>query len=103
MTASTRPSSAVFGYPTLSMAGTMQRGAFHGTLPPVPLPRLGLQAQLAARAASIQGMRPLDNSSSSEEEDRADLLGRGGNFLVPRPKSRSNASIAVRTHDLFLF
>lgn len=75
------------------MAGTLQRGPFHGTLPPVPLPRLGLQAQLAARAASVQGMRPLDNSSSSEEEDRTDLLGR--NFQVPRPKSRSNASIAV--------
>lgn len=39
------------------------------------------------------GMRPLDNSSSSEEEDKADLLGR--NFQVPRPKSRSNASVAV--------
>ncbi|XP_031355432.1 proteoglycan 4 isoform X2 [Photinus pyralis] len=88
----TRPSSAMFGYPNLSVIGTMQRGTFHGTLPPVPLPRLGLQAQLAARAASVQGMRPLDNSSSSEEEDKADLLGR--NFHVPRPKSRSNASIA---------
>ncbi|KAK4884765.1 hypothetical protein RN001_001036 [Aquatica leii] len=87
-----RPSSAIFGYPNLSMVGTLQRGTYHGTLPPVPLPRLGLQAQLAARAASIQGMRPLDNSSSSEEEDKADLLGR--NFHVPRPKSRSNASIA---------
>ncbi|KAF5274133.1 hypothetical protein FQR65_LT04531 [Abscondita terminalis] len=89
---STRPASAMFGYPNLSMISTMQRGTFHGTLPPVPLPRLGLQAQLAARAASVQGMRPLDNSSSSEEEDKADLLGR--NFHVPRPKSRSNASIA---------
>lgn len=38
-------------------------------------------------------MRTLENSSSSEEEDRADLLGR--NFQVPRPKSRSNGSIAV--------
>ncbi|KAK5647794.1 hypothetical protein RI129_002686 [Pyrocoelia pectoralis] len=88
----TRPSSAMFGYPNLPVVGTMQRGTFHGTLPPVPLPRLGLQAQLAARAASVQGMRPLDNSSSSEEEDKADLLGR--HFHVPRPKSRSNASIA---------
>lgn len=40
------------------------------------------------------GMRTLENSSSSEEEDRADLLGR--NFQVPRPKSRSNASITVK-------
>lgn len=39
------------------------------------------------------GMRTLENSSSSEEEDRIDLLGR--KFQVPRPKSRSNASIAV--------
>lgn len=37
------------------------------------------------------GMRTLENSSSSEEEDRTDLLGR--NFQVPRPKSRSNASV----------
>lgn len=36
-------------------------------------------------------MRALENSSSSEEEDRTDLLGR--NFQVPRPKSRSNASV----------
>lgn len=33
----------------------------------------------------------LENSSSSEEEDRTDLLSR--NFHVPRPKSRSNASV----------
>lgn len=39
-------------------------------------------------------MRALENSSSSEEEDRADLLGR--NFHVPRPKSRSNASVTVK-------
>lgn len=80
----------MFGYPNLSLAGTLQHGTMHGTLPPVPMPRLTLQSH---RAASIHGMRPLDNSSSSEEEDRADLLGR--NFQVPRPKSRSNASIAV--------
>ncbi|XP_022921315.2 uncharacterized protein [Onthophagus taurus] len=92
MNGPTRPSSAVFGYPTLPVHGTLQHGSMHGTLPPIPLPRLGLQAQLAARAASVQGMRPLDNSSSSEEEDKTDLLGR--NFQVPRPKSRSNASIA---------
>lgn len=81
----------MFGYPNLS--GTLPHGSMHGTLPPVPLPRLNLQAQMANRAASVHGMRPLDNSSSSEEEDKADLLGRS--FQVPRPKSRSNASIAV--------
>ncbi|KAH0822100.1 hypothetical protein GEV33_000691 [Tenebrio molitor] len=74
VTGPTRPSSAMFGYPNLG--GTMQRGSMHGTLPPVPLPRLNLQAQMASRAASVHGMRPLDNSSSSEEEDKADLLGR---------------------------
>lgn len=75
----------------------------HGTLaPPVPLPRLGLHMTNAAqqRAASIHGMNmrnnsnqqhSVDNTSSSDEEDRTDLLGR--NFQVPRPKSRS--SIAV--------
>lgn len=62
--------------------GTLQP---HGTLPPVPLPRLTLQQ----RAASV---RPPE-STSSEEEDKVDLLGRS--FQVPRPKSRSNASIAV--------
>lgn len=75
--------------------GTLQHGTLPGggTLPPVPLPRLNLHAQFGGRASSMVGMRPLDNSSSSEEEDKADLLGR--NFQVPRPKSRSNASVAV--------
>ncbi|XP_057652255.1 uncharacterized protein LOC130891484 [Diorhabda carinulata] len=91
LTAPTRPSSALFGYPSLPMAGAMSHHG-HGTLPPIPLPRLTLQAQMAARAASIHSTRHMDNSSSSEEEDKADLLGR--NFQVPRPKSRSNASIA---------
>ncbi|XP_073986228.1 calcium-binding EGF-like domain-containing protein pawn isoform X2 [Rhodnius prolixus] len=63
----TRPSSAMFGY--------------GGTLPiaPMPLPRLGL------RPGSAHNTR---QDSSSEEEDRTDLLGR--NFQVPRPKSRSS-------------
>ncbi|XP_058461129.1 uncharacterized protein LOC131436427 isoform X2 [Malaya genurostris] len=86
-----RPGSAMFGYPTLQTIGNMNTLSMHGTLPPmhaatlppVPLPRgLGLNRN---------GMRTLENSSSSEEEDRADLLGR--NFNVPRPKSRSNASV----------
>ncbi|XP_058067256.1 mucin-5AC [Anopheles bellator] len=85
-----RPSSAMFGYPNLQTIGSMNTLSLHGTLPmhtgtlpPVPLPRtLGLHRN---------GMRTLENSSSSEEEDRADLLGR--NFNVPRPKSRSNASV----------
>ncbi|XP_058120593.1 uncharacterized protein LOC131293804 [Anopheles ziemanni] len=85
-----RPSSAMYGYPNLQTIGSMNTLSLHGTLPmhtgtlpPVPLPRtLGLNRN---------GMRTLENSSSSEEEDRADLLGR--NFNVPRPKSRSNASV----------
>ncbi|XP_049306875.1 mucin-5AC isoform X8 [Bactrocera dorsalis] len=93
----TRPSSAMFAYPNLqtmgmgtmagmSMQGTMQMHQAGSMAPPVPLPRrLGLSAR-------SNGMRTLENSSSSEEEDRADLLGR--NFQVPRPKSRSNGSIA---------
>nr|XP_019553906.2 proteoglycan 4 isoform X2 [Aedes albopictus] len=86
-----RPASAMYGYPNLQTIGNMNTLSMHGTLPPmhagtlppVPLPRsLGLNRN---------GMRTLENSSSSEEEDRADLLGR--NFNVPRPKSRSNASV----------
>ncbi|XP_065092956.1 uncharacterized protein pwn isoform X2 [Ochlerotatus camptorhynchus] len=87
-----RPGSAMYGYPNLQSIGNMTTMSMHGTLPPmhggtlppVPLPRsLGLNRN---------GMRTLENSSSSEEEDRADLLGR--NFHnVPRPKSRSNASV----------
>lgn len=53
-------------------------------------------------SSKSNGMRTLENSSSSEEEDRIDLLGR--KFQVPRPKSRSNASIAVSitsSHLLF--
>ncbi|KAI5708239.1 hypothetical protein M8J77_018771 [Diaphorina citri] len=63
---STRPSSAMFGY----------------SLPhhPVPLPRL--------RPPASQLRTP--ESSTSEEEDRTDLLGR--NFQVPRPKSRSSVA-----------
>ncbi|XP_055702107.1 uncharacterized protein LOC129801249 isoform X3 [Phlebotomus papatasi] len=93
--ASTRPSSAIFGYPgmqtmaslggmsgNMSMAGTLPMHS--STMPPVPLPRLTLNNRSS-------GMRTLENSSSSEEEDRTDLLGR--NFQVPRPKSRSNASV----------
>lgn len=73
------------------MAGTLP--IHHsGTLPPIPLPRLGLHSRSS-------GMRTLENSSSSEEEDRTDLLGR--NFHVPRPKSRSNGSITVCLFILF--
>ncbi|BFG05390.1 uncharacterized protein DMAD_04136 [Drosophila madeirensis] len=97
----TRPSSAMFAYPNLgamgmgmgmgtlggmSLQSTMQMHPSASLAPPVPLPRrLGLGPR-------SNGMRTLENSSSSEEEDRADLLGR--NFQVPRPKSRSNGSIA---------
>ncbi|KDR11404.1 Sushi, nidogen and EGF-like domain-containing protein 1, partial [Zootermopsis nevadensis] len=106
----TRPSSAMFGYPSLTMSGTLPHGA-----PPVPLPRLGLTNMSHAGAMSIHGgptlstlgalsnhgalssygMRTPDRtveSTSSEEEDRADLLGR--NFHVPRPKSRSSVAVS---------
>lgn len=114
----TRPSSAMFGYPSLTMSGTLPHGA-----PPVPLPRLGLTNMSHAGAMSIHGgptlstlgalsnhgalssygMRTPDRtveSTSSEEEDRADLLGR--NFHVPRPKSRSSVavSLSARSHTI---
>ncbi|XP_036142162.1 uncharacterized protein LOC105829558 [Monomorium pharaonis] len=73
----TRPSSAMFGYPPMSI---------HGTLPPVPLPRL--QAPLRPR----QRPQPDPDSSDSEpqDKDRADLIPQSSGFHVPRPKSRSS-------------
>ncbi|XKL59392.1 hypothetical protein PGB90_000408 [Kerria lacca] len=64
---STRPSSTIFGYTLPHSTG------------PVIMPRL--------RPPSVHTLRTPE-SSTSEEEDRADLLGR--NFQVPRPKSRSS-------------
>ncbi|CAK9827239.1 63 kDa sperm flagellar membrane protein [Anthophora retusa] len=74
----TRPSSAVFGYPPLSV---------HGTLPPVPLPRL----QPPMRPTR-QRHQPDPDSSDSEpqDKDRADLIPQNSGFHVPRPKSRSS-------------
>lgn len=94
----------MFGYPSLTMSGTLPHGA-----PPVPLPRLGLTNMSHTGAMSVHGgtafstlgalsshgMRTPDRtveSTSSEEEDRADLLGR--NFHVPRPKSRSSIAVS---------
>ncbi|XP_076230306.1 calcium-binding EGF-like domain-containing protein pawn [Nomia melanderi] len=73
----TRPSSAVFGYPPINV---------HGTLPPVPLPRL--QPPLRSR----QRHQPDPDSSDSEpqDKDRADLIPQNSGFHVPRPKSRSS-------------
>uniref|UniRef100_A0A0A1WZK6 63 kDa sperm flagellar membrane protein n=1 Tax=Zeugodacus cucurbitae TaxID=28588 RepID=A0A0A1WZK6_ZEUCU len=109
----TRPSSAMFAYPNLqsmgmgtmggmSMQGTMQMHQAGSMAPPVPLPRYecvypsdnssNTNKKRLGLSSRSNGMRTLENSSSSEEEDRADLLGR--NFQVPRPKSRSNGSIA---------
>ncbi|XP_058798321.1 uncharacterized protein LOC131668284 isoform X2 [Phymastichus coffea] len=74
----TRPSSAMIGYPTLSL---------HGTLPPVPLPRL----QAPPHTVNRQRHQPEPDSSDSEpqDKDRADLIPQS-NFQVPRPKSRSS-------------
>ncbi|RLU26602.1 hypothetical protein DMN91_000398 [Ooceraea biroi] len=73
----TRPSSAMFGYPPMSV---------HGTLPPVPLPRL------QAPPRSRQRPQPDPDSSDSEpqDKDRADLIPQSSGFHVPRPKSRSS-------------
>ncbi|XP_057329335.1 uncharacterized protein LOC130670138 [Microplitis mediator] len=72
----TRPSSAVFGYPTLSC---------HGTLPPVPLPRL----QAPPRPRQRYQPEPDSSDSEPQDKDRADLIPSSG-FHVPRPKSRSS-------------
>lgn len=80
----TRPSSAVFGYPTMSM---------HGTLPPVPLPRL----QAPPRPRQRHQPPPEPDSSDSElhqDKDRADLLPHNSGFHVPRPKSRSSVAVS---------
>ncbi|XP_072757388.1 uncharacterized protein Pwn [Anoplolepis gracilipes] len=73
----TRPSSAMFGYPPMNI---------HGTLPPVPLPRL--------QAPPRQRLRPQPDPDSSDSEpqdkDRADLIPQNSGFHVPRPKSRSS-------------
>ncbi|XP_020709953.2 uncharacterized protein LOC105689295 [Athalia rosae] len=74
---STRPSSAMFGYPTLSM---------HGTLPPVPLPRL----QAPPRPRHRHQPEPDSSDSEPQDRDRADLIPQNGGFHVPRPKSRSS-------------
>ncbi|XP_046473603.1 uncharacterized protein pwn [Neodiprion pinetum] len=76
---STRPSSAMFGYPTLSM---------HGTLPPVPLPRL----QAPPRPRHRHQPEPDSSDSEPQDRDRADLIPQNGGFHVPRPKSRSSVA-----------
>ncbi|XP_070503689.1 uncharacterized protein pwn isoform X1 [Chironomus tepperi] len=84
------------GYPNLSgmMGGmTLPHNNHHnGTLPPppVPLPRLGINRP--------SGLRNFENSSSSEEEDRTDLLGRS--FQVPRPKSRAASVTSAIYYDV---
>uniref|UniRef100_A0A0C9PKG3 SP63_1 protein n=1 Tax=Fopius arisanus TaxID=64838 RepID=A0A0C9PKG3_9HYME len=73
----TRPSSAVFGYPTMSV---------HGTLPPVPLPRL----QAPPRTRQRHLPEPDSSDSEPQDKDRADLIPQSSGFHVPRPKSRSS-------------
>ncbi|XP_014208200.1 uncharacterized protein LOC106639211 [Copidosoma floridanum] len=75
----TRPSSAMFGYPTLSL---------HGTLPPVPLPRLQAPPPRARqRHHPRQPPEPDSSDSEPQDKDRADLIPQS-NFTAPRPKSR---------------
>ena len=101
----------MFGYPSLTMSGTLPQGG----IPPVPLPRLGLTNMSHTGAMSIHGGPALSThgalsihggmsshgmrtpertveSTSSEEEDRADLLGR--NFHVLRHRSRSYVAVS---------
>ncbi|KAL0108384.1 hypothetical protein PUN28_015136 [Cardiocondyla obscurior] len=73
----TRPSSAMFGYPPMSV---------HGTLPPVPLPRLQTQSRPRPRPQQD----PDSSDSEPQDKDRADLIPQSSGFHVPRPKSRSS-------------
>ncbi|XP_003704326.2 calcium-binding EGF-like domain-containing protein pawn isoform X1 [Megachile rotundata] len=73
----TRPSSAVFGYPPLNV---------HGTLPPVPLPRL----QAPPRPRQRHQPDPDSSDSEPQDKDRADLIPQHSAFHVPRPRSRSS-------------
>ncbi|XP_020285249.1 uncharacterized protein LOC109855390 isoform X2 [Pseudomyrmex gracilis] len=73
----TRPSSAMFGYPPMNV---------HGTLPPVPLPRL----QAPPRPRQRSQPDPDSSDSEPQDKDRADLIPQNNGFHVPRPKSRSS-------------
>nr|XP_050844801.1 uncharacterized protein LOC127061661 [Vespula vulgaris] len=73
----TRPSSAMFGYPPINV---------HGTLPPVPLPRL----QAPPRPRQRHQPDPDSSDSEPQDKDRADLIPQSNGFHVPRPKSRSS-------------
>ncbi|EFN80218.1 63 kDa sperm flagellar membrane protein [Harpegnathos saltator] len=73
----TRPSSAMFGYPSMNV---------HGTLPPVPLPRL----QAPPRPRQRPQPDPDSSDSEPQDKDRADLIPQSSGFHVPRPKSRSS-------------
>ncbi|KAK2580385.1 hypothetical protein KPH14_006140 [Odynerus spinipes] len=73
----TRPSSAMFGYPPINV---------HGTLPPVPLPRL----QAPPRPRQRHQPDPDSSDSEPQDKDRADLIPHNSGFHVPRPKSRSS-------------
>lgn len=78
----TRPSSAMFGYPPMSV---------HGTLPPVPLPRL----QAPPRPRQRHQIDPDSSDSEPQDKDRADLIPQNGGFHVPRPKSRSSLAVSL--------
>ena len=73
----------MFGYPTMSV---------HGTLPPVPLPRL--QAPLRPRQRHHQP-EPDSSDSEPQDKDRADLIPQNSGFHVPRPKSRSSLAVSL--------
>lgn len=83
----TRPSSAVFGYPPLNI---------HGTLPPVPLPRL----QAPTRPRQRHQPDPDSSDSEPQDKDRADLIPQNSGFHVPRPKSRSSLAVNIRFSNM---
>lgn len=86
----TRPSSAVFGYPPLNV---------HGTLPPVPLPRL----QAPPRPRQRHQPDPDSSDSEPQDKDRADLIPQHSGFHVPRPRSRSSLAVSIDLKNFSMF
>lgn len=77
-----------FGFQPEPVNGTMRSNVFGYTGAPMPLPRLRPPG-----TSTISHTYRTPESSTSEEEDRTDLLGRS--FHTSRPKSRSSLAVSA--------